>query len=360
MKSSMFGTLTLATAALLASCADPTGDLETGGTVRVTPGFLTVNVNATESVTVQLVDDQGNALPATYSAASNNAAVATVGENVNFRPGLGSNRLAGKFGISALSNVDSTSVTFSAGGRSYTVPVLVAPSNIPVVLSPAAPNLNDLVTVSAPGFLFLPTAEIVFGGERQLTTAVAADSSGMTFRVGKGGNGLLTVNNVSLGYLPAVAQSFNSAVAETFGPGITTLTGTDALATAPLILYPRPGEVITITDNGVWHNSADCNNGPGGFPCRIYKIVLAVDATLDISTSWDNSADLGFYTALSDNSSAGASCDAHGPAPGHFEVCTDLHLSAGTVYIMMVNYASAYPPPDDVDPDVATFSITAH
>ncbi len=362
MKRSMFGTLPLVAAALLASCADPTGDLQKGATLRVSPGFLTVNVTATESVTVQLVDDQGNALPATYSAVSNNASIATVGEDVNFRPGLGRNRLAGKFGINALSNVDSTSVTFSAGGRSFTVPVLVAPLSIPVTLSPAAPNINDLVTVTAPGFLFHPTAQIVFGGSRQLTTAVAADSSSMTFRVGNGGTGLLTVSGVALGYLPALPQQYESAVPETFGPGITTFTGTDALATAPLILYPNPGETISITDNGVWNDTPDCNNGPGGFPCRIYKIVLTSDATFDFSSSWDNRADLGFYTALADNSSAGAACDGLGPGtpPANFEVCADEHLSAGTVYIMMVNYATGYGPPNNVDPDVVTFTLTGH
>lgn len=360
MKRSMFGTLTLVTAALLASCADPTGDLAVGGTIRVTPGFLTINVNAAESVLVQLIDDQGNALPATFSAASNNAAVATVGENVNFRPGLGANRLAGRFGISALT-IDSTSITFSAGGRSVNVPVLVAPLNIPLTLSPAAPNVNDVVTATAPGFLFLPNVRVLFGGFEQQISSVAGDGSSVTFRATNAGTGNLTLQNVAVGYLPTVGISLNSAASETFGPAITSLVGTDAIATAPEIKLPAGTTPANLTDAGPFSSGADCTNGPGfGFPCRIYKLILTEDRDFDLSSSWDTSADLGIYFSLPDNSSAGISCDAHGPAPGQFEVCPDLSLTAGTYYMHVVSFAVAYPPPDDIDPSNFTVTLTGH
>lgn len=357
MKRSMFGTLPLVAAALLVSCADPTGDLQTGGTIRVTPGFLTINVNAAESVSVQLIDDQGNALPATFTASSNNAAVATVGENVNFRPGLGQNRLAGRFGISALT-IDSTSITFSSGGRSVNVPVLVAPLNIPLTLSPAAPAVNDLVTATAAGFKFLPNADVVFGGFTQLVTAVAADSSSVTFRATNAGTGNLTMRNIAVGYLSSVAITLQSATPETFGPAVTQLTGTDANATAPEIAVPAVDEVFNLTDVGPFTGSADCLNGPTGVPCRIYKLVLTEDRVFDLSTSWDNGTDLGFYFALQDNSSAGVACDAHGSQPGQFEDCPGEHLTPGTYYLHVATYAAFYPPPDDVDPGSITITLT--
>jgi hypothetical protein len=363
MKRSMFGTLALAAAALLVSCADPTESLRTGAALRVTPGFLTINVNTAESVTVQLVDNQGNALPATYSASSNNPAVATVGENVNFRPGLGQNRLAGRFGVAAQALVDSTSITFTAGGQSFTVPVLVAPTSIGLTLNPAAPNVNDLVTITAPGFLFHPNAGVLFGGFAQLVTAVAADSSSITIRATNAGTGTMTMQNVALGYLPGIGSSFNSTNPETVGPGITGLTGTDALATAPDVVLPAGTTPFNLTDAGPFSGAADCANGPGfGFPCRIYRLVLTEDRSFDLSSTWDNDSDLGIYFALPDNSSAGISCDAHGngTAGSNFEACADFSLTAGTYYMSVVSFAVAYPPPDDVDPSTITVTLTGH
>jgi len=362
MKRSMFGTLALAAAALLVSCADPTESLRTGAELRVTPGFLTINVNTAESVTVQLVDNQGNALPATFSAASNNAAVATVGENVNFRPGLGQNRLAGRFGIAAQSLVDSTSVTFTAGGQSFTVPVLVAPTSIGLTLNPPAPNVNDIVTITAPGFLFHPNAGVLFGGFAQQVTAVAADSSSITIRATNAGSGTLTIQNVALGYLPGIASSFNSTNPETVGPGITALAGTDANATAPTIELPAGTTPSNLTDTGPFHASADCLNGPTGVPCRIYRLVLTEDRTFDLSSTWDNGADLGFYFVLPDNSSAGVACDVHfeGPPPANFEACPDEALTAGTYFLHVATFTAFYPPPDDVDPSVINMTLTGH
>jgi len=359
MKRSMFGTLPLVAAALLASCGDPTGSLHTGGTVRVTPGFLTINVTAIESVLVQLIDDQGNALPATFAATSNNTAVATVAEKVDFRPGLGENRLAGRFAITAQSLIDSTSVTFTAGGRSISVPVLVAPTSIGLTLSPVAPNVNDLVTVTAPGFLFHPNAGVLFGGFAQQVTAVAADSSSVTFRATNAGSGSMTMQNVALGYLPGVPSSFNSTNPETVGPGITALVGTDAIATAPTIVLPAGVTPASLTDVGVFNGSADCHSGPGDFnlslPCRIYKLVLTADRTFDLSSSWGDDTDLGIYFALPDNSGSGVACDDNGEGAGgaNFEICTDLTLTAGTYY-MEVYFYSAAPPPS------FTITLTGH
>lgn len=344
MKRSMFGTFPLVAAALLASCGDPTGDLRTGATLQVTPGFLTINVNAAESVIVQLVDDQGNALEATFSANSNNPAVATVGENVDFRPGLGRNKLAGRFGISALA-IDSTSITFSSGNRSVTVPVLVAPLNAPIVLAPAAPNVNDLVTVTAAGFKFHPNAGVVFGGFPQLVTAVAADSSSVTFRATNAGSGLLTLQNIAVGYLPGVPATFLSATSETFGPGITALTGTDAIATAPVApLNFNPTLVSQLNDVGTFNASAECTGGPSGAPCRIYAVTTA-GADFDVTATWTGGQDLGVYFTDLSNADVfpGFACDAHGGgATASPETCT-VSLTAGTYYMHVANFSGTSP-----------------
>jgi hypothetical protein len=362
MKRSMFGTLSLA-AALLAACSgDPTSEQRTGSNVIVTPGFLQMDLGATQTVTVQVLDDQGNALPATFNATANNGAVVAVAESIGFRPGLGKNRLSSLFNVSALS-IDSSSVTFTALGKSYTVPVMVSPLSVPVQLTPANPNVNDLVTITAPGFKFLPITTVRFGGSDQLITARAADSSSITFRAtNPGTNVALDVRQIAVAYLPSIGLNLLSTDPVTVGPAITALAGTDAINTAPDVVIPADGTTVpfTLTDVGPFHNSADCTDNTG-FPCRIYKFTLATARSFDISTSWDNDADLGFYFVDASNSDVGGTCDAHGQGPtGHFEGPCTVDLPAGTYFMQVVTFAPAYPPPFDVDPSTFTVTFTDH
>ena len=362
MKSSMYGTLTLAAFALAACSGNPLADEQKGANVRVDPGFLQINVGSSQTVTVQLVDDQGNALPASFSATANDGAVVAVAESIGYRPGLGNNRLASIFRVSALS-IDSSSVTFSAGGNSYDVPVKVSPLNVPLVLGAASFNVNDTVNVSAPGFKFLPNTQIIYGGAQQFVVSRAADSSSMTIRVGNAGNSLnFDVRSIAVGYLPSVGLNLTSAATQTVGPTITAFAGTDAISTAPTIEIPADGSTTPaiVTDVGNFASSADCGAQPGsGFPCRFYKFTLAADQDFDIATNWDSSADLGVYFVDVTNADVGNACDAHGAAPSQFEACT-ISLTAGTYYMIMVSFATGYPPPDDVDPTQFTITITDH
>lgn len=365
MKRSMYGTLTLA-AALLAACSgDPTSDERKGSRLVIDPGFLQINVGSSQTLTVQAVDDQGNALPATFTANPNNAAVVAAAESTTFRPGLGSNRLSAIFRIDALS-IDSSSVTFSGGGASRTVPVAVSPLSVPLTLNPATPNVNDLVTLTAAGFKFLPATSVRYGGFDQLVTARAADSSSITIRMGNPGSNLtLDVRQIAVGYLPSVGLNLLSSAGETVGPGITALTGTDAIATAPDVVVPADGSTIDfqLNDAGTFNNSADCNGGAGGAPCRIYKFTLAADQEFDVSSSWPNNSDLGIYFVDASNSDVfpGFGCDQHGTgaAGANFESCT-VDLPAGTYYMQVVTFTAFYAPPNNVDPASITVTLSDH
>lgn len=367
MKSSMYGTLTLAAFALAACSGNPLADEQKGANVIVDPGFLQINVGSSQTVTVQLVDDQGNALPASFAATANDGAVVAVAESIGYRPGLGNNRLASIFRVSALS-IDSSSVTFTAGGKDIDVPVKVSPLNVPLVLGAASFNVNDTVNVSAPGFKFLPGTQISFGGSQQFVVSRAADSSSMTIRLGNAGtNGSFDITGIAVGYLPSIGLNLLSAATQTVGPTITALSGTDAIATAPDIYVPADGSgnAFTLTDVGTFNASADCAAGPSGAgaPCRIYKLVLPTDQAFDISSTWTNNTDLGIYISDVSNAgtSLGAACDAHatGAAGANFETCT-ADLSAGTYYVQVVTFTAFYAPPNDVDPTSFTVTLTAH
>ncbi|MBK8002813.1 MAG: hypothetical protein IPK12_02455 [Gemmatimonadetes bacterium] len=365
MKSSMYGTLTLAAFALAACSGNPLADEQKGANVIVDPGFLQINVGSSQTVTVQLVDDQGNALPAAFSATANDGAVVAVAESIGYRPGLGNNRLASIFRVSALS-IDSSSVTFTAGGKSYDVPVKVSPLNVPLVLGAASFNVNDTVNLSAPGFKFLPGTQIIFGGSQQFVVSRAADSSSMTIRLGNAvTNGNFDIQGIAVGYLPSIGLNLLSAATQTVGPAITAFNGTDAIATAPDIYVPADGSgrAFTLTDVGTFNASADCTGGPGGAPCRIYKLVLPTDQAFDISSTWTNNTDLGIYISDVSNAgtSLGAACDAHGTgaAGANFETCT-ADLTAGTYYVQVVTFTAFYAPPNDVDPTSFTVTLTAH
>jgi hypothetical protein len=348
MKRSMFGTLSLAAALLVACSGDPTADSRKGANLVVTPAFLQINQGTVKTVTVQVLDDQGNALPATYSATSNNGAVAQVAESIGFRPGLGKNRLSSLFNVSGL-QLDSTSLVFTSGNQTVVVPVQLQPAN---------PAVNEVVTMTANGFKFLPTTRIVFGGIEQQGTQVAADSNSLTFIASNPGtNAALDIRSIAVFYLTSVGLNLPSAAPVSFGPAIIPHTGTDAIATAPEpIQVPADGSTQTVAFTAAGSGftaSPDCLTGAGGgFPCMIYKFTLPVDREFDLSTDWGangQGTDLGFYFADATNAEVHAACDANGAGSTYLESCT-VTLEAGTYYLKIVSFAAFYPAPFDVPP----------
>lgn len=239
-----------------------------------------------------------------------------------------------------------------------TSPVL---TTVAVVIGNTAPNTNDLVTVTAPaGFKFLPNAGIRIGNNSVMTvTTVAADSNSFTFRAqGPGSTGNPTLDNVVLDFLTSVPLSLDATTSMTVGATVTSLAGTDAIATAPLQVIPDSGTSSVLSDAGGFPGSSDCGNSPGGAGCRMYKIVLTADQTFRVAATWNNTSDIGIYfmDAAFTDVFPGFGCDAHGP-DGAGETC-DVPLVAGTYYMAAVDFAPFYPPPDDVSASAITITLT--
>jgi hypothetical protein len=294
-------------------------------------------------------------------------AAATVGINadssqIRFLPGPSATNAK----VSVSNVVTSYSValgTFTAtsGTATITTPA-VAP--ITPTISTTTPNINDLVTVTAPaGIKFLPTAKVFFANDQQAVTSVAADSNSLIFRAHQSGaSGAVTIANAALSFLTSVPITVQTTVTFNTGATITSLTGTDAFATAPLVAIPDAGKTGGVVDAGPFAVGPAACSGVLGGPCRIYKFVLTGSRTFAVSTTWQGTTDLGLYFANSGGTlfltAAFVGCDSKGAgAGGQPEACT-ITLGAGTYYMVYDSFAPFYAPPNNVDPTNFVIAIT--
>jgi hypothetical protein len=355
MKRSLSGLLSLAAFAALASCGDPTSSLQgTPTAINAIPSAMVVNVGSAKTIDLQLVDKQGTPLEANFAFTIADPAVVDVEQDTTFRPGLGKDRLTQRYVVTALTP-GYTQVAFSSQGVTQDVPVFGYPLTLPAAFSSATPNVNDEVTITAPGFVFLPNVAVSFGGNRMLVTARAADGSSVTYRAGEAGSGAVTVSGTALASLPGTPLSLPSATNIVVGPAITSLAGTDAAATAPEFPIPAAGGTTVLNDGGAFNDNAECNNGPGGAACRIYKFVIPEDGDYTVTGTWSNLADIGLYFTDDVGTTAGVIDALGNGAGGQPESATET-WTAGTYYMYVTTYAVFYPPPNNVDP--ASFTVT--
>jgi hypothetical protein len=356
MKRSLSGLLPLAMILALGSCTgDPTGDIRNLARIDATPTAMIINVGSAETVDLQIIDQQGNPRAGNLSFSIANPAVVSVEVDTTYRPGLGSEALTRRYVITAL-QADTTSVIFSSGGLNRRIGILANPLNFPGVFVGSPGNINDLVTVTAAGFKFPPGTRVQFGGNEQLVTAIAADSNSVTFRAGNLGGGPVTVIGLTLASVTSTALTLSSDANITIGPGITSLTGTDARATAPQVPAPPAGGSVVLVDAGAYNASADCAAAGFGFPCRVYRVEIVEDGDYVTTTTWNNVADLGLY--ITDAAGAVVAADDNLGPGSNTEGPGTHHLSPGTHYFHVVSFATGYPPPNNVDPTEHSITIT--
>lgn len=233
-------------------------------------------------------------------------------------------------------------------------------TSIPAAYSTTTPNTNDLVTVTAPGFIFRPQVSVRFNNAVQAVTSVAADGSSFTFRAASAGaSGTIRIAAAALDFIPTVAlgsvpTGANNEV--TVAATVTALTGTDATATAPAVGVPATGQTSILNDDGTMAGSGDCLGSPGGFNCRVYRLTTAAAQTVLVTANWSNTTDLGIYftDAGGNDIAPGFVCDGHGNgATAHPESCT-VDLPAGDNYMFVTTFGPLYP---TNDPDPATINI---
>ena len=163
-------------------------------------------------------------------------------------------------------------------------------TDIPAVFDDPTPAQNQLVTVSAPGFKFLPTAGAVFGADTAVVFSVAADSSSMTFVAKPGATGVPApiLFGVVLSVLTQVPLALPTTTNLTY-PALAAVAGTDASGTAPAVGAPGVGFSSRFFDRADFGAAAD----------RYYKLVVTEDGDYTISLDWTTGSDIDLFVCPS-------------------------------------------------------------
>lgn len=317
---------------LLAACVglwsctnDPTGDL--GGTptsILADPGSLFIEQGDTALVVVELLDEQGGTIPASYTISSPSADIDVIVDDAFLPEYDADGNLSVPSEVSRLRvsvvgvNSGSTFFTVSAEGVSLEVPVKVVPTVLAATFSELTPDIGENLIVTMPaGLTFDAEATFTFEGAADpFIVDRAVDGTSVTLLVAPGTNAPLTIDGVHPDFAPDVSLTLNTADAVA-ATGTTVFTGSDATATAPEITIPAVGGSVS------WYDI------PATSP-QYYKFVLATATTLTTTINWEDGAgdiDIAWYDG------AGGFLGYFGAGTGaHPEVSTH-SFDAGTYFI---------------------------
>lgn len=210
-------------------------------------------------------------------------------------------------------------------------------TEIPAVFSTTTPAVNQAVTVSAPGFVFLPSTVVAFGLDTATIVAIAADSSSADFVASPGATGIPTLSGVALSFLPAVPLTLPAITSVTVSSTAPSAGGTDDPGTAPSLTLPDAGVSSVLFDKPVFDGVGDA----------YYELVVPADGVFTISLDWDIGSDLDLIVC----DDAFAACDGQAAVSNHPEsgVYT---LTAGTYFVIGEDFGG--------DAAGTTFKVTVH
>ncbi len=197
-----------------------------------------------------------------------------------------------------------------------------AVTEIPAVFSNAAPAVNEVVTVTAPGFIFLPGATVTVGASTATTVALAADGSSMGFVAAPGATGIPTIAGTALDFLPSVPLELPATTNVTVSGAVPAAAGTDDPATAPSLVTPEPGFASIFYDAPDFPAAVD----------RFYKLVVTEDGDYTITMDWTVGSDVDMFLCPAPGAITG-SCD-FAAASGAIPESHTYTLTAGTYWIV--------------------------
>lgn len=362
MKRYLRGVALLAAVGLFAGCkSDPAGVTPSDAPLKIvaSPAVVTVAQGASKVVTIQVVDSNGTALPAQVSAAAASADI-TVVPDTAFQPVFGSDNVAHANTINAQyrvnvtgNNLAASTITVTSGALTYSIPVIVTPTELAATLSSSTPALGEPITLTAPaGLTFAP-----FSAKPRITKSTT-DTTQVGFVQSSNGTTLtfmpvlgqadqaFAVRGVIPAYAPSLNLSLDVPTHYTVGDATTTvkLAGTEDIATAPTIPPLAKDQVYLIYDKPPF-GWAGCT-GDLGDNCNVYKIVTTVaDTKVHVELDWDNTSDLGVYvldeTGAAVIGSAGFA-DANGTGGSAHPEAADLTFATpGTYYLGVLRFTYA-------------------
>lgn len=367
MKHSRFGLILFLTSGSLLACnGDPTSSIRDDNPPQILsdPAVIFLQQGGQSvAMTVELVDAQGNQLPADFDATPGGPQATVVRDTTFLQTTNGTNLNNSERFVVTSGAAGQTAITVTAGGATLDVPVNVLPTSLPAVFSSATPASDEIVNLSAPGYVFLAGTTVVVGADTAITLDLATDGSSVNFLPVPGSSGTVTVSGVAIGFMPTTPLTIPSETDLTVG-ALAALPGSDAPGTAPVLATPTSGNTSALFDTGSFA-SAVCGQANDGFPCQLYKFNVPADGDYNAEIDWSNLTDLGLYVLSADGTTdTGQACDQFGNQddpnniPGGTEACT-VTLTAGDYQLAVVNFGPFYGPPPDPAPESITVKMTA-
>jgi Bacterial pre-peptidase C-terminal domain len=348
----------LAAVGIFGCKSDPSGVTPDDTPVKIVanPAVLTVAQGASKTVTIAVVDSNGNAIPAEITAVAGSADITVVPDTSaelvygpDGVPHTNTSTRAARFTVTA-NNLNAATITVTSGALTTTLPVVVTPTALAAV---QATN-EGLITLTAPAGLTFAEASKVTITKSTTDTAtlgsvLSTDGSTLTFLPLEGlTDQPFAVRGVIPSYAPTLLVNLDATTT------LTTGTNSADLTTAPALPVPASGQSYTIV--GVppfeW---AGCV-GDLGDNCDVYKITVTAPTTFHVTLNWDNTSDLGIYFFDSSgnlDTSVGAADAAGAPTPGPEE--GDITLPAGTWYMGVLRFTYAG---STSDPNYYTVTLT--
>ena len=296
-----------------------------GDTVTLT---LPANLKFTPDAAIFFPGAAGNPVVTGFSADS------TV---MSFLPAPGTDTTGFVSGVILAYAPDVPLDTLETTGHKLTTPVV---TEIAASFSPASAAPNQAITVTAPGFKFLPDVTVAFATGAGIVTSVGADSNSVTILADPGASGVGTFGNVALDFLPAVPLTLTSV--NTIAVSTTPLQSISGAtpAAAPTITIPALDATSAFYDTGTF-TGADLSLDQG-VGAQYYKVVVADSGDYTFTVNWEaNGADIDMVLCPDVTCGAGAG-DFLGTGVDQPE--SDVRtLAPGTYYFDAVLFAGTAP-----------------
>jgi hypothetical protein len=334
MKRLLCGSVVLAASFVLVSCSgDPTSDGR-GEPTRITaePTSLFIDQGTDAAVIVTLIDEQGEPLAGVFEIAATGSGI-TVVQNAEYLgttvgPPLESQA---QFIVTAGATPTPSAFTLTNGALSIDIPVVVLPTSIETaVFSNPTPAMNEVVSVSAEGFSFLPDAAVSFGPDSALI--LANDGASLTFLPAPGSTGSPLLEGIAISFLPTTPLSLPTAAPITVA-SLSAIPGTEDPATAPSLPVPAVDEIARLFDGPDFAATLD----------HFYKLTVAEAGVYTVTVDWDIGSDIDMFLCP-DPGAITADCNFDGATANHPE-SVDFTLTPGTYFVVVDDFGPIADPP---------------
>jgi hypothetical protein len=270
---------------------DPLADLDGGPAALVTShSALQLSQGEAFPVTVTVVDGRSTPLQVAVTAASCDAAV-TAAPDPAYDPVPPTSARFIVTGVGAAGSC----VTFSGGGLSEQVDVVVLPTSFNGTVSATTPQGGDTVTINSTAQLKFDTAlvTVTFAGGAA-ATIVSKTADQLRVLAPFSSPGPITIGGINVTYVTGLRATLPTTASVTQTGDNWAASG--SWQTAPDISALLPAAASTsrmIVTRTTASNAAVCGEGPAGGstgPCMMFRFDVAATTTYTFTIDWEGAA----------------------------------------------------------------------